>query len=109
MLYFTAGILAAFIPTYEAALGASGAIMGIIGLTIMLFPDLKILLFFIIPMSMRTAGILFALLDIFGIFAPLQSGIAHYAHLVGLSTGIIYGIYLLKKKKESQKNSKAQK
>ena len=25
MLYFTAGILAAFIPTYEAALGASGA------------------------------------------------------------------------------------
>ena len=37
-------------------------------------------------------------------FAPLQSGIAHYAHLVGLSTGIIYGVYLLKKKKESQKN-----
>ena len=59
-VYFLAGILAALLPQYSAALGASGAIMGILGIVIMLFPDLRILFFFAIPMSMRTAGIIFS-------------------------------------------------
>jgi uncharacterized protein len=100
MLYFGAGILAASIPQYSAALGASGAIMGIVGMTIMLLPHMKVLLFFFIPMSMRTAGIIFAGLDIFGLISPLNSGIAHFAHLVGLFAGLGYGYYLLKNKKE---------
>lgn len=103
IIYLVSGLLAAFIPTYEAALGASGAIMGIIGMTIMLFPDMKVLLFFILPMSMRTAGIIFALLDLFGMFSPVSSGIAHFAHLVGLATGLAYGFYLIRKKKQFQK------
>ncbi len=103
-VYFLAGILAAIIPFYDAALGASGAIMGIIGIVIMLLPDLPVLLFFFIPMSMRTAGIIFALFDLFGAFLPLSTGIAHYAHLVGLMVGIIYGYYLLKTKKQFRKS-----
>lgn len=102
-IYFVSGLLAAFIPFYHAALGASGAIMGILGMTIMLFPDLKVLFLFFIPMKMRTAGIIFAAIDLFGLVAPLRSGIAHYAHLVGLACGLAYGYYLIKKRREFMK------
>lgn len=85
-----------------AALGASGAIMGILGLVIMLLPNLKVLFFFVVPMSMRTAGIIFALIDIVGLFNP-GSGIAHIAHLGGLAVGVLYGWYLIKKRKEFAK------
>ena len=101
--YFLSGLLASTLPSYGAALGASGAIMGIIGMTILFFPDLKVLLLFVIPMSMRTAGIIFAMFDIFGAFSPLQTGIAHWAHLVGLMTGLAYGMYLLSVRKTFKK------
>jgi len=106
-LYFASGIVAAIgfsvfreliLNNTGAALGASGAIMGILGMTIMIFPNLKVLFFFVIPMSMRTAGIIFALIDVFGIFYP--SGIANTAHLAGLAVGLLYGWYLLSKKKK---------
>ncbi|MGM5483455.1 MAG: rhomboid family intramembrane serine protease [Nanobdellota archaeon] len=98
-VFLISGIMAALIslPFYDRALGASGAIMGIIGLTIMLMPDLQVLLFFAIPMSLRTAGIIFAFIDIFGIFVP--SGVANIAHLAGLGTGLLAGWYFKKKRK----------
>ena len=109
--YFVAGLVAAFAfigfdhlklflglqNYFGSALGASGAIMGIIGLVIMLLPDLKVLFFFVIPMSMRTAGIIFALIDIIGMF-NIHSSVANAAHLGGLIAGLIYGSYLLKKR-----------
>lgn len=100
--YLISGLLAAIgygiINPAQPALGASGAIMGVIGMTIMLLPNLKILLFFIIPMSMRTAGIIFAAIDIFGLFNP-GSGVANLAHLIGLAAGLALGKYLLSQKK----------
>ena len=102
ILYFVAGFFASLAALYyPAALGASGAIMGVLGMVIMLFPDLKVLFFFIVPMSMRTAGIIFALMDLFGFFAG-GSGVAHLSHLAGLSIGLIYGFYLIHKKREFQ-------
>ncbi|MBD3203250.1 rhomboid family intramembrane serine protease [Candidatus Woesearchaeota archaeon] len=103
IIYLLSGILAALLSIffYDSALGASGAIMGIIGVTIMLFPDMPVLLFFFIPMTMRTAGIIFALMDILGIFLP--TGIANLAHLAGLGTGLLYGKYLNNRKSGFQK------
>ncbi|MGV8168699.1 MAG: rhomboid family intramembrane serine protease [Candidatus Nanoarchaeia archaeon] len=97
--YLIAGIVAAAGATffYPKALGASGAIMSILGLTIMLMPDMKVLFFFVIPMSMRTAGIIFAIVDIIGIMVPM--GIANIAHLIGLACGLLYGWYLLRRKR----------
>ena len=100
-MYFLSGLVASigyslFMPN-SFALGASGAIMGMLGVTIMLLPHLPVLFFFILPMSLRTAGIIFALIDIFGLFNP-ASGIGHWAHLFGLATGLLYGWYLLKKR-----------
>lgn len=103
-IYFISGIISAFgyaLFSIEPALGASGAIMGILGATIILIPNLPVLFFFIVPMSLRTAGIIFALIDIVGIFNP-TSNIAHLAHIFGLGAGLIYGSYLIKKRKKFQ-------
>ncbi len=107
LAYFVSGLLAgglyAVFNTFVrgapqmAAVGASGAIMGILGLVIMLLPNLRVLFFFIIPMSMRTAGIIFAAIDLVG-FISGGFGIAHLAHLVGLSVGLLFGWYLKNKK-----------
>jgi uncharacterized protein len=93
-----AGALYAVFSTVPA-LGASGAIMAILGLAIMLLPDIQVLFFFIIPMSLRTAGIIFAAIDIIGLFNP-GSGIAHLAHIGGLACGLIYGYYLIRQRKK---------
>ena len=100
--YMAAGLAASLVfavanPT-SVAVGASGAIMGILGLVIMLMPDLQVLFFFVIPMSMRTAGVIFALIDLAG-FAFGGTGIAHAAHLGGLACGLAYGYYLKRKGK----------
>jgi membrane associated rhomboid family serine protease len=99
LLYFAAGLLASLAALYyPAALGASGAIMGILGMVIMLFPKMRVLFFFVVPMSMRTAGIIFAFIDLLGFFTG-GSGVAHLAHLAGLALGLGFGYYLLSKKK----------
>ncbi|MFW6024896.1 MAG: rhomboid family intramembrane serine protease [Candidatus Woesearchaeota archaeon] len=111
LTYFISGVFASFsfglfnilrgAPSARAV-GASGAIMAVLGLVIMLLPHLKVLFFFVIPMDMRTAGIIFALIDLFGLVRG-GTGIAHIAHLGGLACGVGYGYYLLKKKKNFRK------
>ncbi|NQU79378.1 rhomboid family intramembrane serine protease [Candidatus Woesearchaeota archaeon] len=111
-VYFLSGILAGIgfvlfqefiLGTGGAALGASGGMMGILGVTIMLLPNLRILFMFFIPMSMRTAGIIFAMMDLMGLFGIGMAGIANSAHLFGLATGIGFGYYLIRKKLEFHK------
>ena len=99
-MYIVSGIVAAlgfsaFYTTPE--LGASGAIMGMLGVLIILMPDLQLLFFFVIPMSLRTAGIIWIVIDIIGIFLP--NGIANLAHLFGMGYGLFYGMGLKKQKK----------
>ena len=100
--YFISGIAAALafaLYSQSSALGASGAIMGILGLTIMLFPDLQVLFLFFIPMSMRTAGIIVAVIDFLGLLGIGPSGIANISHLAGLAFGIAYGYMLINRKR----------
>jgi len=108
-MYFVSGILASLgfvlysnmiVGTSALALGASGAIMGVLGMTIMLLPKMRVLFFFVIPMSMRTAGIIFAAVDLLGLIGIGGSGIANSAHLVGLAVGLLYAKYLLVENKK---------
>jgi uncharacterized protein len=101
LVYMTAGIFAGFghivlsmflFGSAPPALGASGAIMGMLGTLIILMPDLRLLFFFFIPTNLRTAGIIWILMDLFGVFIP--NGVGNIAHLVGIATGLIFGLYL---------------
>jgi uncharacterized protein len=96
MLYLSAGLIAALAAAllYPASLGASGAIFGMLGALIVLLPRLQILFFFIIPMPLWVAGIVWVLFDTIGLFFP--TGIASAAHLAGMAVGLAVGYYIKK-------------
>jgi len=81
------------------AVGASGAIFGLVGLLMLLTPNLPVYVMLIpIPIKMKYAapGILVVL---WFISAAGDVPIGNTAHLGGLLTGLAYGIYLKKKYK----------
>jgi membrane associated rhomboid family serine protease len=78
------------------ALGASGAISGVVLLFSFMFPQARLLLFGVIPMPAITGALLFVGIDMLGLFAQFEGGglpIGHGAHLGGAATGVLY--YLL--------------
>ena len=92
--YLSAGVIAGFLSSffYPSSLGASGAIMGVIGMLIILMPNLKLLFFYVVPTPLWLAGIIYAAMDTFGVFFP--SGVGNIAHLAGMGFGLLYGLYL---------------
>jgi membrane associated rhomboid family serine protease len=77
---------------YIPAIGASGAIYGIIGTLAVIAPSLLVYIYGFIPVPMALAAAIWALIDIAGLSMP--TGIAHGAHLGGMIVGLIYGAYL---------------
>lgn len=108
--YFTAGIVASLShclvsvalldqPTLPA-LGASGAVSGIVLLFSFMFPRQRIFLFGVIPLPALAAAILFVGLDIWGLIA--QTGghglpIGHGAHLGGALTGALCYFFFIRR------------
>lgn len=99
LLYFIHGAqLASGVGTLTPAVGASGAVVAAVGTIAVLYPDAEVLLYFIIPMKIRTAVGAFAFIEILNITAklagatlPVIGGFASSAHLTGLVAGIWFG------------------
>lgn len=102
-VFFAAGILgnAAYWLTDPLgtipAVGASGAIYGIMGMLAALYPGLTVYVVFV-PMPMVFAAVLWFVLEFVGFFTP--SDIAHQAHIAGLAIGVLYGLYLRRQRKK---------
>ncbi len=77
------------------AIGASGAVFGVFAALAIIAPEIKVLIWFVLPLKIRHALLIFALWDLF--LLPRGGPIANSAHLSGLLIGVIYG-YSLKKK-----------
>jgi len=78
---------------YYSAVGASGAVMGVLYAAIMLMPHMGLYLFFIpIPIPAWLFGILYLLYSIYGMKRQLGS-IGHDAHIGGAIGG--YALMLL--------------
>ncbi len=76
------------------AVGASGALFGLVGILVLLTPNLPVYVMFIpIPIKMKYAapGLLIVL---WIISATTSLGIGNTAHLGGLIMGLAYGLYL---------------
>ncbi|RME79062.1 MAG: rhomboid family intramembrane serine protease [Methanobacteriota archaeon] len=93
ILYYLS-IVMGIVPPLPA-LGASGAIYGVMAAAAVFFPDLRVFVFFI-PMLMRDALILWVVLEFFGVFNA-ASGIASAAHLGGIAVGYLYAKMFKKK------------
>tara|TARA_B110000444_G_C18851246_1_gene605800 strand:+ start:4715 stop:5371 length:657 start_codon:yes stop_codon:yes gene_type:complete len=79
---------------FYSAVGASGAVTGILFSSILAYPDLKLaLLFFPIPMPAYVFGIIYLAYTFYGIKKE-NDGIGHSAHLGGAVGGISLSIIL---------------
>ena len=76
------------------AIGASGAVYAVAGAMVMLRPNLRVLLYFIVPMP------LWVVITVFFVVFSFIPGIAWQAHLGGLIFGLIAG-YLFRKRERS--------
>ncbi|MBI1850818.1 MAG: rhomboid family intramembrane serine protease [Planctomycetes bacterium] len=80
---------------YTVAIGASGAIMGIMVLFACLYPDATLLMFLFIPMKAKHLVLLLVAIDLlyFVVLSAGDNGIAHSAHLGGAAFGFLYFRY----------------
>jgi membrane associated rhomboid family serine protease len=78
-------------PDFSYAVGASGAIMGVLAAFAYLFPNTPLYIMFIpIPIKAKYAIPGLMAMDLFGSVAQVQGdNIAHWAHLGGAVTGFI--------------------
>ncbi len=89
-LYLISGLLGSigfmlFNSPFDSALGASGAIYGILGALVLLAPHLQVYIYFM-PVPMWLAGPIYALIEIFAL--GKADNIAHSAHLLGFVAGL---------------------
>ncbi len=79
-------------------LGASGAIMAVLGTLTILNPNLRVYLWFFIPVPLWIITIFYAIIDItaLSIAGPGAGSVARLAHLSGLALGLLYGQKLKK-------------
>ena len=74
--------------------GASGALLGLLGALAIFFPSSRLLVFFI-PMSARTAAVVFGVGSILLAFYDSSTNISHIGHLGGLVGGLLYSRFVL--------------
>lgn len=85
-----AGVAEMFLVPIGFAIGASGAIMGLLGAFAYTFPNIQ---FYILPIPFpikaKYLAIGYAAFDLFGQFSGFGGNVAHFAHLGGLAMGLI--------------------
>ncbi len=90
--YFSNGT-AWFGSISDYAVGASGALFGLGGLLAVLLPNLRVLVFFIIPMRLWLAMTVL-LVGFWAMSIGADLPVGNTAHFGGLVAGLVYGFYL---------------
>jgi len=100
ILYYISGILGGLgwsllaDPMGPSCVGASGAVMGVIGAFAALYPHAQLLLWFIIPIRAWVLAVILAVWELHETIQPAIGGIANAAHLVGGIAGVSYAMSL---------------
>ena len=85
-----AGLTQMFLVSGGAAIGASGAIMGLLAAFAYTFPNTQFyILPFPFPIKAKYMAAIYAAIDLFGGFSGSTDNVAHFAHLGGLVMGFI--------------------
>jgi membrane associated rhomboid family serine protease len=127
IVYFVAGwtggllsdlVLGAVSPD-APSLGASGAIMGIAGAYLFMFPFSRIRLFYVVPLgffwrfglaewqAIWVVAVYVGMDVLFGIVLHSADGVGHFAHLGGFGTGLLT-VWLMRARRDSVEVSQAQ-
>jgi len=98
LIFFLGGVLGNIgymltsTDAFTPAIGASGAIYGIMGAVAILAPTATVFVYGI-PMPMILALLVWGALEVFGVFIP-QGNIASIAHVFGLVSGVLFALYM---------------
>jgi len=90
LVFFLGGFISSLgdIMFYNATLGASGALFGVLGAVAVIKPKMGVPAFgAILPMAL--AAVFWVLVDLSGMLYP--DNVAHAAHLFGMAAGIVMG------------------
>jgi hypothetical protein len=95
--FLLAGILSSFgtiltLPAHVASVGASGAIMGVLGFLAVIDPFHPVRFFTLFHHPAILWVILYGVINLVGLFSPPE-GIGYAAHIGGLMAGISLGIH----------------
>jgi membrane associated rhomboid family serine protease len=103
LFYLLVGIVSTYAYAYSAPnsadtlVGASGAIAGVLGAYVMLFPRARVLtVVVVLPIWLRAwlvLGVWFALQVVNARLAGTASGIGYLVHVVGFLVGVAYGLW----------------
>lgn len=105
-LYFISGLVSSFLWMFLGtgpAVGASGALCGLLAAYVFIAPESSVLLFFIIPVKIKNMVYGFAAFSlVFGLLSLINPsygfGVGHFAHLGGLIGGYLITLYWKNKK-----------
>lgn len=75
---------------YLPSLGASSGVMGVVVLYAFFYPHRRIWVYFIFPVKIWIAALLFVAADLFGFVGGAQTGVANAAHLGGALVAVLY-------------------
>ncbi len=93
--FFALNEVGQMVLQYPSCVGASGAVMGILGAFGALYPKAQLLLWFIIPIRAWLLVLILAIWELHEtITTPVIGGIANAAHLVGGLAGFSYAMTL---------------
>lgn len=107
-LFLGVGVIAALaqvlVSPESLILGASGAILGVLGALTVINPRMPILLFFFLPMPLWMLTLGYGTLQVTLAFLDAGGNVAHVAHFVGLIVGLLYGYKLRRDSEQKHKN-----
>ena len=101
LIYFVGGIVGNLLyvwlgADYSIAVGASGAVYAIAGVLAVMAPNLRVMLYFLIPVPLWVVVLVFFVIwSIPGLFAD----VAWQAHLGGLVVGLIAGYFFRRRRR----------
>ncbi len=82
-----------FQAPFSYTIGASGAVFALLLAYGLVYPDHKILLFFVIPLKAKYLVVLYGVLELMLMFSSPGSNISHIGHLGGLFFGFLYFVF----------------
>ena len=96
LLYFSCLVFSGWLSVYfnkknyyYSAVGASGAVIGVVYSSILLYPSMKLaFIFFPIPMPAYLFAVGYLLYSLYGV-KKLNDGIGHEAHIGGALSGLL--------------------